>query len=53
MKISRKIRQQVEMKIRHAIATGSLPGVERPGTSTTYARQVPEKTNGTDTDSAK
>ncbi len=29
MKISRKMQQQVEMKIRHAMATGPLPHIER------------------------
>jgi hypothetical protein len=53
MKISRKMRLQVEMKIRHGMATGSLPEVERQGTSTTYNRQAPEKGNGGGSDAAK
>jgi hypothetical protein len=53
MKISRKIRLQVEMKIRHAMATGSLLEMERNATSTINARHIPAKASGSETDSTK
>jgi len=40
MKVTRKLQQQVEVKIRHAIATGPLPFVER--STTTQAHPKPE-----------
>ncbi len=53
MKISRKMRQQVEVKIRHGLATGALPMVERNSASGTHARPEPEKAGGAEMDQAK
>jgi hypothetical protein len=52
MKISRKMRQQVEVKIRHGLATGALPIVERDSANGTHARPM-EKTGGADAEQAK
>ncbi len=53
MKISRKIKLQVEMKIRHGLATGSLPLVERTSASPGHTQQIPAKASGSETDSTK
>jgi hypothetical protein len=53
MKISRKIKLHVEMKIRHGLATGSLPMVERTSTSPSQSPQIPAKASGSETDSTK
>ena len=52
MKISRKMRLQVEGKIRHGLATSALPIVERDAATGTHARPV-EKAGGADTDHGK
>ncbi len=49
MKISRKLQRQVENKIRHAIATGVLPVVERGAGPNPKA----EKSEGNDLGHAK
>jgi hypothetical protein len=48
MKISRKMQRQVEMKIRHAMATGQLPIVERNSTTGNHSRQESGKMDGSD-----
>jgi hypothetical protein len=53
MKISRKIKLHVEMKIRHGLATGSLPVVERSSPSPSLSQQIPAKSSGAETDSTK
>jgi hypothetical protein len=53
MKISRKIRQQVEVKIRIGLATSALPMVERNSASGTSARSGQEKAGGEELDQAK
>jgi hypothetical protein len=53
MKFSRKMRLQVEVKIRHGLSTGSLPEVERPAASTSHTRHIPAKASGSETDSTK
>ena len=46
MKITRKMQQQVENKIRHAMATGRLHVVERNSTSGSDTRSESDKANG-------
>ncbi len=53
MKVSRKMRLQVEGKIRHGLATSALPIVERNSTADSHTRPGPEKAGGTDIDPAK
>lgn len=53
MKVSRKMQIHVEAKIRHAIATGPLPFVERSSTTETQPRQESDKTHGSDTGQSK
>ena len=53
MKISRKIRQQVEVKIRVGLATSALPIVERNSANGTSARTGQEKAGGEELDQAK
>jgi len=53
MKVSRKMQIHVEAKIRHAIATGPLPFVERSSTAAAQPRQVLDKANGNDTSHSK
>jgi hypothetical protein len=47
MKIFRKLHRQVEIKIRHAMATGRLPVVERNSTEN-QPRQELDKGNAQD-----
>jgi hypothetical protein len=53
MKISRKMRLQVEGKIRHGLATSALPIVERNSATESNARPTPDKSGGADMDQAK
>lgn len=53
MKITRKMQRQVELKIRHAMATGQLPIVERNSTAGNHQRQELEKADGNDTGHSK
>ena len=53
MKISRKMRLQVEGKIRHGLATSSLPIVERNSATEPHARPGTEKAGGAEIDQAK
>jgi hypothetical protein len=53
MKISRKLQRLVESKIRHGLATGALPVVERNSVSGTHSRPNPEKAGGSELDQAK
>jgi len=46
MKITRKLQQLVENKIRHAMATGRLHVVERHSTTGNDTRQESDKANG-------
>jgi len=46
MKITRKIQQQIENKIRHAVATGRLHPVERHSGTGSDARSDSDKPNG-------
>ena len=53
MKISRKMQRLVEMKIRHAMATGPLPIIERNSTSGTHPRHETDKSEGNGTSHSK
>jgi len=53
MKISRKMQRQVEIKIRHAMATGQLPVMERNSTTGHYPRPDLDKADGNDTGHSK
>jgi hypothetical protein len=53
IKIFRKMHRQVELKIKHAMATGKLHHVERSLTTGDTSRQGIEKSDGTDSSSAK
>ena len=53
MKITRKLARQVEIKIRHGMATGALPIVERSSSTGTTARQEPDKAGGGEVDQGK
>ena len=53
MKVSRKLQVHFEAKIRHAIATGPLPYIERGSTRETEPKQESDKDNGTDADQSK
>ena len=46
MKISRKMRLQVEGKIRHGLATSALPIVERNSATESHPRPGTEKAGG-------
>jgi hypothetical protein len=52
MKISRKMQLQVEVKIRHGLATSALPIVERNSANGTHTRPV-EKAGEAEKDQAK
>jgi hypothetical protein len=52
MKITRKMQRQVELKIRHAMATGQLPIVERNSTAGNQ-RQELDKADGSDAGHSK
>jgi hypothetical protein len=43
MKISRKLQQKVEFKIRHAMATGALPVIQRNSAHGAHARPESDK----------
>ena len=47
IKIFRKMQQKVELKIRHGLATGKLPQVERSPGSVDASRQGIDKIDGT------
>jgi hypothetical protein len=53
MKITRKMQRQVELKIRHAMATGQLPIVERNSLTGSHQRQELEKADGNDAGHSK
>ena len=53
MKISRKMHRQVEAKIRHAMATGHLPLIERSTESGTGQRGEPGKAEGNESGQGK
>jgi len=53
MKIFRKLHQQMELKIRHAMATGILPIVQRNSTREATPKTGPEKPDGNDTGQSK
>jgi hypothetical protein len=53
MKITRKMQRQVELKIRHAMATGQLPILERNSTTGNHPRQEFEKADGNDAGHSK
>jgi hypothetical protein len=53
MKISRKMQRQVEIKIRHGLATGSLPVIERNSAGGHHARRDADKAGGNDLDPGK
>jgi hypothetical protein len=46
IKASRKLQVHFEAKIRHAIATGPLPHIERGPTTETHSKQELDKTDG-------
>ena len=46
IKASRKLQVHFEAKIRHAIATGPLPHIERSSATETHAKQELNKTDG-------
>jgi hypothetical protein len=48
VKISRKLHRQVELKIKHAMATGMLPTLVRNSSSGEHARSELDKTEGND-----
>jgi hypothetical protein len=53
MKISRKMAHKVEIKIRHGLATGALPIVERSSANGTHARTGPEKAGSAEGEQGK
>jgi hypothetical protein len=53
MRISRKMQRQVEIKIRHAMATGQLPVVERNSTTGNYPRPELDRADGNDAGHSK
>lgn len=53
MKVSRKLQVQFEAKIRHAIATGPLPHVERGSTTEAHPKEALDKTAGKSTSQSK
>ena len=53
MKISRKMRLQVEGKIRHGLATSAIPIAERNSPAESHARPLPEKSDGTGLEQAR
>ncbi len=53
MKISRKMQRQVEIKIRHGLATGSLPVIERSHAGGQHTRPDAGKGGGNDLDQGK
>ena len=53
MKISRKKQRQVEIKIRHGLATGSLPVIERNSATESHARPGTDKVGGAENDQGK
>jgi hypothetical protein len=53
MKISRKLQRLVENKIRHSMATGAFPGMERASATGPLPRAATDKTEGQAGDQAK
>jgi len=53
MKISRRMRMQVEGKIRHGLATSALPMAERTSTAESQVRPSPDKSGGAGLEQAK
>jgi len=53
MKIFRKLHQQMELKIRHAMATGILPTVQRNSTRDAAQKSGPDKPDGNDAGHSK
>ena len=53
MKIFRKLHQQMELKIRHAMATGVLPTVQRNTTTGTTQKTELEKPDRNDAGGSK
>ena len=53
MKISRKLQQKVEFKIRHAMATGALPVIQRSSALGQTARPEADKSGASDIDQGK
>jgi len=53
MKISRKLQRLVENKIRHSIATGAFPGLDRASATGPLPRAVADKNEGQAGDQAK
>jgi hypothetical protein len=53
MKISRKLQLLVETKIRHGLATGALPVVDRSSATGPITRPGPDKAGGTEKEQAK
>lgn len=53
MKISRKMQRQVEIKILHAMATGTLHVMQQGSPTGTHSRQESDKADGNDTGHCK
>jgi hypothetical protein len=53
MKYSRKMQRHIEGKIRHAMATGSIPSIARGSATGDHTRQALEKTDGVDLGQSK
>ncbi len=53
MHVSRKMQRHLDAKIRHAIATGSVPRTEETSTTESHPKQDSNKTESSDTGQAK
>jgi hypothetical protein len=53
MKISRKLQQKVEFKIRHAMATGALPVIQRSSAHGQHSRSESDKVGGGEVEPGK
>ncbi len=53
MKITRKLQRQIEIKIRHGLATGALPVIERNSHPGHHARPEADKHGGAGIDQSK
>jgi hypothetical protein len=53
MKISRKMQHKVEIKIRHAMATGALPVMQRSSEAGAHARPEADKGGSAEVDQGK
>jgi hypothetical protein len=53
IKVSRKMQRHVELKIRHAMATGILPVVERSSGNGAHSKSGTDKSEGNDLSQGK